>query len=802
VKDGAGSSWFGPDERGLSDFWAVCKREYGVLADEVVRALEPDLGALLTKHSLRELQSEKDRFLQHIETGVAGDFRVLEQALVLRGTSLARTGIRCPQWGRPSAAFARHLVPKLVDAYASNPGVLTGAMEAMTRFVAKVGDAVLTGYTSTQEEERGSERALAEKAILQFGRLWDSGILGMLICDIHGNIQDANDGFLDLFGYTREELLSGQVRWAAMTPEEWRHLDDDAVMQLKVNGFARPWEKEYFHKNGTRIPILIGVALTGDVECVAFVLDITERKRLEETRVRQVDLELQNRRIQEANRLKSEFLANMSHELRTPLNSIIGFAELLHEHEVEPTSPMHDEFLGDILNSSRHLLQLINDVLDLAKIEAGKLEFRPEQVDLDRLITEVSAVLRNIAANKRIRIAVDVAPEVRSVTLDAARFKQVLYNYLSNAIKFTADEGKIDIRARPEPGAMFRLEVSDTGIGIRPRDLERLFVEFQQLDAAANKKYPGTGLGLALTKRIVEAQSGSVGVDSEPEKGSTFYAILPLRADARTVDSDRRIVVPPLKPGMASVLVVEDDLRDRNFLLQTLSRAGYGVETAATGREAIGCCSERVFDAITLDLLLPDMTGLDVLHGIRIAGKNATTPVLVVSVVAEKGVVGGFAVHDYLRKPVSSKELVESLQRACVHPEKIGSILVVDDDPAARRLMSKVLEQLGYVIECCASGEEALARAEAHRPIAVVLDLMMPGIDGFEFLHRFRRRPEGDNVPVIVWTMKDLTIEDQTRLRQHAQRIVVKGQWKATSFVDDLRALLSEPRKSEGQRAS
>ncbi|MET0591324.1 MAG: response regulator [Polyangiaceae bacterium] len=771
------------------------------MADEVVKALEADLGAMLTTRPLREIQVEKDRFLQYIETGVAGDFRVLEQALVLRGTALARTGIPCPQWGRPSAAFARHLVPKLVDAYAANPGTLTGAIEAMTRFIAKFSDAILQGFTSTQEEERASERLQAENAIIQFSRLWDSGIIGILNCDIHGNIQDANDGFLKLFGYTREELLSGEVRWAAMTPEEWRHLDDDAVMQLKVNGFARPWEKEYFHKNGTRIPILIGVALVSETECIAFVLDINERKRLEQTRARQLDLELQNRRIQEANRLKSEFLANMSHELRTPLNSIIGFAELLHDHEVEPTSPMHDEFLGDILNSSRHLLQLINDVLDLAKIEAGKLEFRPERVEVDRLITEVSAVLRNVAANKRIRIDVDTAKEANRATLDAARFKQVLYNYLSNALKFTPDEGKIRISTRAEAGGMFRLEVTDTGIGIKAADLARLFVEVQQLDPASNKKDAGTGLGLALTKRIVEAQGGTVGADSEFGKGSTFFAVLPLNTDAREIAEEPCVVVPR-KPGTAQVLVIEDDLRDRNFLLQTLSRAGYGVETAATGREAIGCCRERVFDAITLDLLLPDMTGLDVLHGIRVDGKNKKTPVLVVSVVAEKGVVGGFSVHDYLRKPVNNSELVASLERACVGPEKSGTILVVDDDPAAQRLMSKVLEQLGYVIECCSNGEEALARAEARRPLAVILDLMMPGIDGFEFLHHFRRRPDTTNVPVIVWTMKDLTADDQARLRQHAQRIVAKGEWKATSFVDDLRALLEEPLQSEGQHAS
>ena len=229
----------------------------------------------------------------------------------------------------------------------------------------------------------------------------------------------------------------------------------------------------------------------------------------------------------EASQAKSEFLAKMSHELRTPLNAIIGFAQLMYEGKVGHMAEPHQEYMGDILSSSQHLLQLINDVLDLAKVEAGKMEFRPEQLDPVRPVTEVRDILRSLAASKRIRVTIEADPTLGEVTSDAARLKQILYNYLSNALKFTDEGGAVTIRVLPEGAEYFRIEVEDTGIGIHSDDLHRLFIEFQQLDGGVAKKYQGTGLGLALTRRIVESQGGRVGVESEPGKGSRFSAIIP-----------------------------------------------------------------------------------------------------------------------------------------------------------------------------------------------------------------------------------------------------------------------------------
>jgi CheY-like chemotaxis protein len=374
------------------------------------------------------------------------------------------------------------------------------------------------------------------------------------------------------------------------------------------------------------------------------------------------------------------------------------------------------------------------------------------------------------------------------VVLDGARFKQVLYNYISNALKFTPEGGRVTIRTQAQPGELFRLEVEDTGIGIAAEDMDRLFVEFQQLDVSIAKRQQGTGLGLALTKRLVEAQGGTVGVRSTLGQGSTFYALFPRRAQQVT----NLVAAPGFygKKGAPLILVIEDEDRDRASLVRTLNDAGYAVETAATGAQALERCNESRFDAITLDLILPDSSGVDVLRGIRANDKNRDVPVIVVTVVTERGAVAGFAVHDILPKPLDSPALLDSLQRAGVAREGAGTVLVVDDDTRSLRLMAATLDQLGYSSLCTPSAKLGLEAAAEAAPAAVILDLIMPEMDGFEFLDHFRQIAHCRHTPVIVWTIKDITVEERARLALSAQGVVQKGRRAGVAFAEELGELL------------
>ena len=787
-----GADWFSVEElQALHGVWQLLQ-ERGPASVELARGALAQITGLMAPAAdddQRDALSSLSLALGH--TAVF-DVRAWARQVSVWATRLAQaqTGLR--DLFEVVGGVHRQLLHWIVERYASAPIPLERALLALQQLCDRTMETFADAVVADRDRRIAEQRRTADDGLVWLKRLSESGLLGILVCDVHGGIKDANETFAQMLDYPREELASGRIGWDVITPPEWAAQDADAVAQLAAHGRTKPWEKEYYRRDGSRVPVLVGVATLSGDDVVAFTLEISERKRAEELRVRSLELENENRRVQEASRLKSEFLANMSHELRTPLNSVIGFADILYEGEVSAGSPEGHEYLGDILKSGRHLLQLINDVLDLAKVESGKMEFRAEHVELPSVVGEVLDVLRSLAGASQVSVTCELEPATHALVVDPARLKQVLYNYLSNAFKFTPAGGHVIVRAHALDGEHVTIEVEDSGAGIAAGDLGRLFVEFQQLDNGSTKKHPGTGLGLALTRRIVEAQGGRVGVRSQLGRGSTFWATLPMTA--RIAPRDERTRVLELGDEAATVLVVEDDREDQRLICATLSGAGYNVEIAETGRQAALACSERSFDAVTLDLLLPDRSGLQVLRELRNGGLNRETPVIVLSVVAEQQVVHGFAVSDFLAKPVASDKILGSLQRAGIMPAKSATILVLDDDPSSLKLMSATLRKLGYLADCQSDAAQALARAPTQHHSAVILDLMMPGMDGFEFLWRFRAQPSSRNVPVIVWTTKDLTADDQRLLKRQAQAIFEKGGGRPMLLVEELANLLRQQR--------
>jgi len=500
------------------------------------------------------------------------------------------------------------------------------------------------------------------------------------------------------------------------------------------------------------------------------------------------ELQEANRRLEDASRHKSEFLANMSHELRTPLNAIIGFTRLVMRRSQDVLPARQLENLDKILVSAEHLLGLINDILDLSKIEAGKMEVRLGTVALDVLVEECLRTVEPMIRSERLQIRKEMAGDLPTLWTDPDKLRQILINLLSNAIKFT-EGGTVTVTARADSGRM-AIAVVDTGIGIPADALELIFEEFRQVDSSSTRKHGGTGLGLSISRHFARLLGGDISVSSTLGVGSTFTLILPLRHEASS--SSARAAAAPrdereAPPDGKVVLVIDDDPDVIYLLRENLGDAGYRVVGALSGQDGLQKARELKPFAITLDIMMPNKDGWQVLHELKAHHATKDIPIIVVSIVDNKELGYRLGAFDYLLKPIDREAVVTALGR--IAPPH-GRLLVVDDDPLVVDMVGQMLEGEPYEIEAAADGEEALEAIARRRPDVILLDLLMPRLDGFAVIEQLRQDPEYATIPVIILTAKTLTATEQAALEHSVLKVIQKRGLDRDHFIQELRRAL------------
>jgi signal transduction histidine kinase/DNA-binding response OmpR family regulator len=626
----------------------------------------------------------------------------------------------------------------------------------------------------------------------------------LLILDTTLRVQSGNRAFYHTFRVSPEEtenrliyeLGNGQWDIPAL-----RTLLEDIVPKSSV---FNDFELEHdFPGVGRRVMLLNARKLQAGHHGALLVLameDVTERRRVEEAVAKAKEAS------EMANRTKSLFLANMSHELRTPLNAIVGYSEMLQE---EAADQKLDSFVTDLekINASgKQLLGLINDILDLSKIEAGKMELFIEHFDLGALIDEVAATITPMVEKNSNKLHIERAKNLDGMRADQTKVRQALFNLLSNAAKFT-HEGTITLTAKREmmdDEEWIVFCIADTGIGLTPEKIVKLFQDFTQADASTTRKFGGTGLGLALTRRFCQMMGGDVTVSSVPGKGSTFTIKLPaivsevkpgINADVGDNGHSSLVVsgldrsTDPTPEPSTCVLVIDDDPVQRDLMRRFLSKEGFCVRSADSGQQGLRLARELIPIAITLDVMMPDMDGWAVLKELKADMVLRDVPVIMLTMVddTERGFRLGAA--DYVTKPVNRRRLSKILkQYSCSTPQ--CPILVVDDDRMVRASMRKMLEKEGCRVTEAENGEVALASMELDRPSLIFLDLLMPVMDGFEFSERMRRHPEWCTIPIVVVTAAELSHAERHRLNGFIETILYKeGQTKDELLVEVRRAL-------------
>jgi signal transduction histidine kinase/CheY-like chemotaxis protein len=511
------------------------------------------------------------------------------------------------------------------------------------------------------------------------------------------------------------------------------------------------------------------------------------------------EIEEKSRQLELASQHKSQFVASMSHELRTPLNAIIGLTEMMVTNAARFGTEKAAEPLKRVHRAGQHLLGLINQVLDLSKIEAGKLELNPESVSLAPLIDEVVGTARQLAQQNKNNLVVEAQEKLGALTVDPMRLRQILLNLLSNACKFTT-QGEVKLRVRKVADGRNWVEfaVADTGIGMTPEQQAKLFEEFTQADSSTARRYGGTGLGLAITRKLARMMGGDVTVASEPGKGSVFSVRLPAGPDpvAKAATNGSR------PPSNDCVLVVDDDATARELIAEQLKAEGFSVVTAAGGLEGLKLAKDLRPIAITLDVMMPDLDGWSVLAALRQDADLAEIPVIMITILDEhrRGVALGAA--GYLTKPIDRERLHRMVSRFRA-PARPTRVLLVDDDKDQRERLRGWLEGEQWAVQESGNGREALTRLQADKPDVILLDLMMPEMDGFAVVAALQKEPRWRDIPVIVITARDLDAKDRERLNSGVQSVLVKETFRPAELVERIRRLVqSKPQVGNEMEAA
>ncbi|MEN6585537.1 MAG: response regulator [Sulfuricella sp.] len=652
--------------------------------------------------------------------------------------------------------------------------------------------------------------------------LYNNAPCGYHSLDEDGRFVRINDTELAWLGYARDEVVGKMGFFDLLSPAS-QETFQERFANMKEQGWARDLDFEMVRRDGTILPVLLNATAIRDedgryLSSRSTLFDITDRKRAEAAMRQAKDS------AEDATRIKSEFLANMSHELRTPLNAIIGFSEVLKDGLMGEMTPEQHEYITDIFGSGQHLLSLINDILDLSKIEAGKMILDLEPMDVGSMLDNSLSIVKEKAAAHRIQLQLEAAEPLGAALVDARKTKQIVYNLLSNGVKFTPEGGRVMLRARkasrseiegwtasgetslrmPLPPSDFtdflELEVEDTGIGISAEDAPRLFHAFSQLDSSLSRESEGTGLGLVLVLKLAQLHGGTLALASTPGRGSRFIVWLPWREGGVRADSaqpaQHQATTMPARP---TALVIEDNARAAELIRLQLEPEGFEIVLAANAQEGLELLARQPPTVIILDILLPDMDGWDLLAQIKRPGSPAAhIPVLIVSIVADAQKGFSLGAGAVLQKPVSREEMLQALEDlGLARKSRSIKVLVVDDDPKAVELLSAYLVEPGYSVVRAYGGKEAIGMAQRERPNLLVLDLMMPEVNGFDVVEALKNGPETAAIPIVVVTAKTLTAEDRATLNSNVAAVLEKASFSHGRFASEVRRALAINRSME-----